>query len=468
MLTFGFSTAGHVFSKVLRPLVKHWRAQGYRMIVYLDDGWGIESSYDNCKKLSNIVKHDLLSAGFFINFEKSIWEPTKSLTWLGFIWNLVDFTLEIPKEKLVRFKGDIMSISKTSDRLTARELSRITGKIISFLPSFGNICRIMSRNMLMLIANSNHWDANISLTDEAKFELDFWLRNCDFLPSKSFLTVKSVPDRLIYTDASSFACAGFSVQTCNSVVHKMWTADEASKSSTFRELKAVHITILSLLPDLRNRLVKVYTDNQNVARIINCGSMRQELQNISLNLFDLCLQNSISLEVEWIPRDLNTTADFFSKLFDFNDWSVDDIYFQHFNNIWGPFDCDLFADYNNHKLSKYFSAYWCPGTSGVDALAFNWEGLNCWIVPPIHLVPRALEHLKMCRGRGTLVIPKWTSSCFWPILWSSFSNSFKSFVKASVEYVKPTGFFRLGSDKNSIFSSARLTFNVLVLRLDFR
>ena len=138
----------------------------------------------------------------------------------------------------------------------------------------------------------------------------------------------------------------------------MWTPDEASKSSTYRELKAVHITVLSLLSDLKNRLVKLYTDNQNVARIINCGSMRRELQDIALNIFDLCIQNSISLEVEWIPRDLNTTADFFSKLFDFNDWSVADIYFNYFNNIWGPFDYDLFADFNNHKLPKFLSAYW--------------------------------------------------------------------------------------------------------------
>ena len=210
-LPFGLSTAGHVFSKVLRPLVKHWRSQGLRMVVYLDDGWGIETSYENCKTLSKIVKHDLLSAGFFINSDKSIWNPTKNLTWLGFIWNLVDLTLEIPQEKLDRFKSDINSISIDLN-LTARKLARITGKIIAFLPSFGNICRIMSRNMLMLIANSDHWDAKIILSDEAKFELDFWLRNCDSLPSVSFLTQKYIPDRIVYTDASSFACADFLVK----------------------------------------------------------------------------------------------------------------------------------------------------------------------------------------------------------------------------------------------------------------
>ena len=43
VLPFGLSTAGHVFSKVLRPLVKHWRSKGHRIIMYLDDGWGVHS-----------------------------------------------------------------------------------------------------------------------------------------------------------------------------------------------------------------------------------------------------------------------------------------------------------------------------------------------------------------------------------------------------------------------------------------
>ncbi|CAC5425640.1 unnamed protein product [Mytilus coruscus] len=90
----------------------------------------------------------------------------------------------------------------------------------------------------------------------------------------------------------------------------MWTPDEAKKSSTFRELSAVFITLFSLLPDFQNRLVKIYTDNQNVVKIVQAGSMRSELQEIALKIFNLCILNCISLEVEWVPRELNTTADF--------------------------------------------------------------------------------------------------------------------------------------------------------------
>lgn len=39
-LPFGFATAGHIFTKTLRVLVKHWRSLGYKVIMVLDDGIG--------------------------------------------------------------------------------------------------------------------------------------------------------------------------------------------------------------------------------------------------------------------------------------------------------------------------------------------------------------------------------------------------------------------------------------------
>ena len=81
--------------------------------------------------------------------------------------------------------------------------------------------------------------------------------------------------------------ARFSVNVANSDVHKMWSPEEASKSSTFRELKAVSITLKSLVSLLCNRTVKLFTDNQNVVRIISAGSMKTELQNLALDIFIL-------------------------------------------------------------------------------------------------------------------------------------------------------------------------------------
>ena len=56
------------------------------------------------------------------------------------------------------------------------------------------------------------------------------------------------------------------------------------QSSTFRELKAAEFVLLVLHSHLSGRFVKLYSDNQNVARIVNVGSMKRELQNVHAKL----------------------------------------------------------------------------------------------------------------------------------------------------------------------------------------
>ena len=129
----------------------------------------------------------------------------------------------------------------------------------------------------------------------------------------------------------------------------MWDMENRTKSSTWRELKTVSNVLESLYDDLKGKMVKLYTDNQNVVNIFKKGSMRPELQNISLHIFHLYLSYNILLEVERIPRDENLETDFLSKMFDFDDWGISQNIFNFVNKLWGPFTCDTFADNKNKK-----------------------------------------------------------------------------------------------------------------------
>ena len=165
--------------------------------------------------------------------------------------------------------------------------------------------------------------------------------------------------------------------------------------------------------------------------------MKSELQNISLHIFHLCLSYNILLEVEWIPRDENFDADFLSKMFDFDDWGISHNIFIFFNKLWGPFTCDTFADNKNKKVSIFFSRFFTPGTSGVDAFAYDRLKYNNWIVPPVHLISRTIiSHMRMCKARGTLVIPKWKSAVFWPMIKNRFTDNYQSYIKDLREYKK--------------------------------
>lgn len=100
-------------------------------------------------------------------------------------------------------------------------------------------------------------------------------------------------------------------------------------------------------------------------------------------------------------------ADFYSKLFDWHDWRVADSIFEYFQNRWGPYGVDRFADNVNTKAVTFNSQFWCPGTASARAFAFDWSGGSNWLVPPVYLVPKVIKHIFMCGGKGTFVIPKW-------------------------------------------------------------
>ena len=86
--------------KLLRPLVKHWRAKGFCIVVYLDDGCGTDS-VENCKFVSDSVHNDLKLPGFVVILEKSVWVPCSVLEWLGYTWNMQFGTVTMPTRKVI-------------------------------------------------------------------------------------------------------------------------------------------------------------------------------------------------------------------------------------------------------------------------------------------------------------------------------------------------------------------------------
>ena len=62
----------------------------------------------------------------------------------------------------------------------------------------------------------------------------------------------------------------------------------------------VHYSLLSFLPMTKNSCVKCLVDRQSAARIVETGSMKEDLQYFSTEIFHLCFQNNINLKVDWM------------------------------------------------------------------------------------------------------------------------------------------------------------------------
>ena len=85
----------------------------------------------------------------------------------------------------------------------------------------------------------------------------------------------------MFTDASNFAAAGF-IENLDLAIYKPWLLSEASKSSTWREIKAVELCLFSFIDILRYSLVTFYANSQNVAGIVLTGIRVPELQVLAL------------------------------------------------------------------------------------------------------------------------------------------------------------------------------------------
>jgi hypothetical protein len=464
-LPFGLASAGLVFTKVLKELVKIWRAEAIQIVLYLDDGIIIADSPQQAKLFAARIKSDLESAGFIINPEKSRWVPTQQLQWLGFKLDSANNKFEIPADKLFRLKTSIFKTLLGRKNCSARCLSKVVGKITSMFHAFGSIVYIMTKSCQGWIADMSSWSFRAEITEACLIELRFWhlhVDNVRRLPLERPLTRFS---RLIFSDASDSACGAFIKFHKGSEMIHHWNPEEKLRSSTWRELRAVDLFLAIHAKELSGLSVKWYTDNQAVPRVLYKGSMVGNLQELALSVFTNCILFDVDLSVDWVPRTANEAADELSKTPDPDDWSVQNRIFCMLSSIYGPFTIDCFASNLTHKLPRFFSKYWCEGTYGIDAFSYSWAGEFAWLVPPPYLIAKVLSHCKLCRARGILVAPKWLSAPFWPLL--KTPEDWRPGITLLYEYCHPERFFCRGAYGNSVFTEARFSSNVLVLLLDF-
>ena len=185
VLPFGLRTSGYIFTKVIRPLVKKWRKEGIKVVVYLDDGFGVSDNTETCILHSERVRSDLIASGFVPNKDKCNWTPSQDINWLGFHWDLKAGKLSVPSRKLDDIDQLLSYLIQAGSRVKIRDLARFCGKVISLKPAVGTVTQIMTRNIFSVINNRTHWDqyVNIVAIQGCIEELRYWKQNIFVLKS---------------------------------------------------------------------------------------------------------------------------------------------------------------------------------------------------------------------------------------------------------------------------------------------
>ena len=290
---------------------------------------------------------------------------------------------QVSDKKVAKLKT-ILDSAIQDGFVTFRNLAKIS--VNSIYLTVGPIARLLTRQMYAAIDSRPSWDSILPISSSLMVELTFWYLNIDCFNGYS-IRPPPTSSVVIFTDASNVAFWGFSSNLSVSSVSGMWLADDKGQSSTYRELKAIYYVLASYAKELENTKVKVFTDNDNAARIVLVGSRKPHLQALTIDIFQLCLAKRI-------VRSVNERVDLLSRFVDKDDWSLNPVVFQDIDVKWGPHTVDRFASYYNAQLPRFNSKFASPSSCGADAFSQDWSCEINWICPPVSLIVRPVRKLE--------------------------------------------------------------------------
>ena len=204
--------------------------------------------------------------------------------------------LYVTQSRVTKLKESLSTILTNPDRVMAKGLAQVTGRIISMAEAIGSSVSLHTRHMYYAIESQTSGNSIILCSPELMEELNFRDTNFDVLNSKKLFDQPQSFDAIVYSDASEQGCGEYVISDKDKLIFQgQWASDEKAESSTWRELKAVHNMLLSVGNTLQGNKLQWHTDNQNITRIIHRGSMKTNLQEIAKDVVHLCTKYHIVL-----------------------------------------------------------------------------------------------------------------------------------------------------------------------------
>ena len=257
VLPFGLTSAPWAFTRVMKAIKRELRLQNIQVTSYLDDFLILGRSYEETLDHSSKVIDLLQRLGFKINWEKSSKEPQKVLEYLGVMIDLEAMTFYLPEEKIQK----ILSFCETGQRayrLTRRALEKLVG-FFNFAAQFLKLGRLFLKPIVLWMNNStqvSQRDRFVPLDSSLKKALLPWM-NLSFLRRPIPIRRPSFSKTLM-TDAS---LDGWSGVMFPHSVRGPWPSEWTHRSMNWKELKAVHLSLIKFQHLLQGHGIRVLTDS---------------------------------------------------------------------------------------------------------------------------------------------------------------------------------------------------------------
>lgn len=443
VLPFGLSFAPLVFTKILRPIVEHFRLLGIRIIFYIDDFLIISATLDGSLRERDLVLDTLRALGWYISVEKSSLVPEQQKQYLGFVVVTSGESpcVKVPGDKLRKVRHDVARLLKLAEAgpVSSKKVASVVGYCCSLtravIPA-----RMYLRDVYRCLGGSARREQLISLSPAALDNLRWWK---DHLADWNGKTLLPLPiDRTLTTDASEFGWGGH----LDNILLARGSFDRTLRqsSSNKRELTAVLYSLRSFASNLQERSVLLLSDNSTVvAHVNNFGGRAASLDQISKQIHLFCAEKKISIRAKHIRGLDNVLADKLSRQRDPDDWTLKDHVFRRLERNWGPHTVDRFASFETAKTRRYNSRFNDQQSEAVDCFSQDWKGENNYVCPPFRSIGRTIRHIVACGADATLIAPFWPAQTWFHTLCAIsvdniiIPNTSRNFGKGRSGFVEP-------------------------------
>jgi len=410
-MPFGISIGPWVFTKLLKPVIGHFRELGITTLVYLDDFIIIAKTYELCLQHHNFVQVTLRELGFVLS-EKSLPRPVQQVQFLGVVLNSTHMTVALPVDKIKKISQLARNLLKAQEA-SQLQLLKILGHL-----SFNIICvpqaRLYSRGIQSLLIPLQIQDLPMStvvqLSDWAMQDLQFWEQ---LSARQSFKEIKTPePVFHLFTDSSS---TGWGAWCQLESLAQDWSLEEQKLHINVKELLTVLLALRHFAPTFQGHTIMVVTDSMITLYYIKKqgGTKNQHLTQLALELWQLALDHSIQLQVEFIPTHLNTKADYLSRLSkSHTEWKLNSQVAQQVIQEW-HLTIDLFASDLNYQLNRFVSWNYSSKSLWMDAFSQSWVGERPYIFPPYKILLQVLAKISKERIFAVVVAPNWPTQVYY-------------------------------------------------------
>ena len=219
---------------------------------------------EQCEANVRATRKLLIDAGFLINYQKSQFDPSQHINFLGFEIDSTQMTVKLPIEKREKIV-DLCDTLLNGESFTIRFVSKVIGTLVASLPAveYGPLYyRYLEHGKIVALKRSaGNFDAYMTINPEANSELQWWLDNAH--TCYKYINIPS-PSLIITTDASLLGW-GAVFNDCST--GGRWTEKESNSHINELELQAVNFGLRSFFTTTSKTHIRVRSDNMTAVTL---------------------------------------------------------------------------------------------------------------------------------------------------------------------------------------------------------